>query len=43
LFSKKVSAMKFLRTTVAVAALAAALGAAIDAYAARAFIGTYTP
>jgi 6-phosphogluconolactonase len=35
--------MKFLRTTVAVAALAAALGAANAAYAARAYIGTYTP
>ena len=35
--------MKFLRTTVAVAALAAALGAASTAHAARAYIGTYTP
>jgi len=35
--------MKFLRTTVAVAALAAALGSANAAYAARAYIGTYTP
>jgi 6-phosphogluconolactonase len=35
--------MKFLRTTVAVAALAAALGVANTAYAARAYIGTYTP
>jgi 6-phosphogluconolactonase (cycloisomerase 2 family) len=34
--------MKFLRTTVAVAALAAVLGAANAAYAARAYIGTYT-
>ncbi|HKX65416.1 MAG TPA: lactonase family protein [Rhizomicrobium sp.] len=35
--------MKVLRTTAAVAALAAALGAADTAYAARAYIGTYTP
>jgi hypothetical protein len=39
--------MKFLRTTVAVAALAAAqitvMGAASTAHAARAYIGTYTP
>jgi 6-phosphogluconolactonase (cycloisomerase 2 family) len=35
--------MKFLRTTVAVVALAAALGAASTAHAARAYIGTYTP
>jgi 6-phosphogluconolactonase len=35
--------MKFLRTTVAVAALAAALGSATAAQAARAYIGTYTP
>ena len=34
--------MKFLRTTVAVAAIAAALGCHA-AYAARAYIGTYTP
>ncbi|MEO8301368.1 MAG: lactonase family protein [Rhizomicrobium sp.] len=35
--------MKFLRTTVAVAALAAMLGSATAANAARAYIGTYTP
>lgn len=35
--------MKFLRTTVAVTALAAVLGAANAAHAARAYIGTYTP
>ena len=35
--------MKSFRTTVAVAALAAALGGANTAYAARAYIGTYTP
>ena len=35
--------MKFLRTTVAVAAIAAALGSATAAQAARAYIGTYTP
>jgi len=34
--------VKFLRTTVAVAALAAALGAANTSHAARAYIGTYT-
>jgi len=35
--------MKYLRTTVAIAALAAALGSATTAQAARAYIGTYTP
>jgi 6-phosphogluconolactonase (cycloisomerase 2 family) len=35
--------MNYLRTTVAVAALVAALGATNAAYAARAYIGTYTP
>src|SRR3954471_8338026 len=35
--------MKLLRTTVAVTALMAALGSANAAYAARAYIGTYTP
>src|SRR5882724_6490923 len=35
--------MKFLHTTVAVAALAAMLGSATAADAARAYIGTYTP
>ncbi|HET7084864.1 MAG TPA: lactonase family protein [Rhizomicrobium sp.] len=35
--------MKFLRTTVAVAALATAMGFATAANAARAYIGTYTP
>lgn len=35
--------MKVLRTTVAAAAIAAALGSADAAYAARAYIGTYTP
>ena len=35
--------MKFLHTTVALAALAAVLGSANAANAARAYIGTYTP
>jgi hypothetical protein len=35
--------MKFLHTTVAIAALAAVIGSATAANAARAYIGTYTP